>query len=91
MSGTSIQEDDIAILCIPVADENPRQWSVGEHTGALFSEDETEDYTGWAVVIEVRSEAEARMIAGTLCEHIGPGLVGWSPEDEPHLTTGPLQ
>lgn len=86
-----IEEDDIALLCIPVADENPRQWSVGEHTGALFSEDETEEYTGWTVVIEVRSEAEARMIATTLCEHVGPGWVGWPLEDEPNTTKGPLQ
>lgn len=86
-----IEDTDIALLCIPVADENPRQWSVGEHTGALFSEDETEEYTGWAAVIEVRSEAEARMIATTLCEYVGPGWVGWPLDDAPDTATGPLQ
>lgn len=86
-----IEEDDIALLCIPVADENPRKWAVGRPAVALFCEDATEEYTGWAVVIEVRSEAEARMIATTLCEHVGPGWVGWPSEDEPDAAAGPLQ
>lgn len=85
MSG-AIDEEDIAILGIPVSDDAARQWSIAEHAGAIFSEDESADYSGWALVIEVRSEAEARMMADTLVECLGPGLVGWQPgpEDAEH-------
>lgn len=87
----TFKDEDIAILCIPVADEKPRQWSVGEHSGCLFGDDEAEEYKGWAVVIEVRSEAEARMIAGTLCDHVGPGWVGWQVDDDDTTPEGPMQ
>lgn len=69
-----INEDEVGLLCVPVADENPRKWSVAEHCGPIFSDDEAEEYDGWALVIEVRNLAEARMIAQCLTDHVGPGL-----------------
>lgn len=50
-----------ARLTLPVDPTAPRQWSVAEHSGECFREDD--DYDGWILQIELRDEAEAEKVA----------------------------
>lgn len=48
-------------VSLPFDPSEPRQWSVAEHSGDCFREDD--DYDGWILQIEIRDEAEAARIA----------------------------
>ena len=50
-----------ALLPMPFDMTAPRQWSVAEHSGECFREDD--DYDGWILQIELRDEAEAETLA----------------------------